>query len=484
MSSDRFSQAAGNLDWLTVPEMNPVECMFWRVDSVPGMRANLVGIVLLDRSPDWDRLVTRCEWLGRTVPWLHERVVEPPLRWGRPFWTPAADFDVHQHVGRVRLAAPGSPRQLLDIAQAMFATPFDATRPLWEALLVEGVDGHGAAVVFKVHHSVTDGMGAAQMLFALHDTSPEPGPATLVPPWGPDRVARGVLVARRLARLLRRGATGAARLATRRRGGTAAAPTARPSARDLPRVLDELAHATVLPSVPPLPLLAHRNRFPRFEVMDLSLAELRAAGRAAGGSLNDVYLAALVGAFQRYHQRFGLSVDAVPTVLPISVRRPGDPPGGNRLASTRMALPGGAHSAAERIRLIREQVRQVRTGPALRALDLLSRPLMLMPPGVVAATATQMFRGNDLLASNFAGMPVQVYLAGAKVTGFHPFPPLLRGAVSVALVSYQDRAQLGINLDSGAITEPEEFMRALHESVEEIRGLIPRPAPDRAPARA
>ncbi|MBA2324386.1 MAG: hypothetical protein H0V92_10385 [Pseudonocardiales bacterium] len=84
------------------------------------------------------------------------------------------------------------------------------------------------------------------------------------------------------------------------------------------------------------PLLARRSLTWRFAALDVPVADLKAAGKAAGGSINDAYLAALLGGYRRYHEAMAASV---PEAIPISVRKPTDPPGGNRISSARISAP-------------------------------------------------------------------------------------------------------------------------------------------------
>ncbi|WET82461.1 wax ester/triacylglycerol synthase family O-acyltransferase [Amycolatopsis sp. QT-25] len=494
MNSSPFRHLSNSVSWGAVREMNAVETMFWRVDSSAGVEANLLGLLLLDRAPDWERLVDRHQWVVRAAPLLRKRLVEPPLHWGRPFWADDPAFDVTHHLRRVRLPSPGSRRQLLDFAQTLSMSPFSPARPLWEAVLVEGVDGHGAAYLLKIHHSLTDGTGASQLVYLLVDAEAEPAEEKLLPPMPPNRRAdnRTLLVAGRFARMLgrlrpprapwkvrHRAAPAVTVLSSARRNGAAPRSRRPPDVAALLGMAKSFAHATVLPSAPPAPLLAGRSRYAHFEMVDVPFAALRAAGKACGGTFNDAYLAGLAGAFDRYHRRFGLALDILPALLPISVRRPGAVAGGNHLASTRLVLPVGGRTPAERVGLIHDAVTAVREGPTLHALGLLSRPITPLPPSVVGRITKEMFRDNDLLASNFAGIPQPVYLAGVKVVAIQPYAPLLRGAVSVALVSYVDQAQMGVNLDTGAITEPEVFVRCLRESFEEVIGLASRQEPAR-----
>ena len=130
------------LDWGTSAQMNPLETAMWRAEAAdPRLRVNVSLLELLDPAPDWDRLLAAHEWASRMVPRMRQRVVEPVFALGTPTWVTVGELDLSWHVHRVRLPAPGSLRQLLDVVQEFAAAPFDRDRPLWEALLVEGLAG-------------------------------------------------------------------------------------------------------------------------------------------------------------------------------------------------------------------------------------------------------------------------------------------------------------------------------------------------------
>ena len=66
-------------------------------------------------------------------------------------------------------------------------------RPPWELYLIEGLDAvegvppGGFAILLKMHHAAVDGVAGTEILNALHDHTPDPGP-TAVPAddWRPD----------------------------------------------------------------------------------------------------------------------------------------------------------------------------------------------------------------------------------------------------------------------------------------------------------
>ncbi len=171
------------LDWGISAEMNPLETAMWRAEAAdPRLRVNVSLLELLDTVPDWDRLLAAHEWASRMVPRMRQRVAEPLFGLGTPTWVTVGELDLSRHVRRVALPAPGSMRQLLDVVQDFAAAPFDRDRPLWQALLVEGLAGGRAGYLVKSHHSVTDGLGAVQLITRLHSRTPEHDPRRPEPP--------------------------------------------------------------------------------------------------------------------------------------------------------------------------------------------------------------------------------------------------------------------------------------------------------------
>jgi WS/DGAT/MGAT family acyltransferase len=98
----------------------------------------------------------------------------------RPFWVPAPAFDLSAHLDEVTLSAPGGARELDALHSRLIATPIDLDQPLWTATLVHGLQGGLQALVFRVHHAVTDGLGTLNSL--LRVTTDEPTKAVPAAP--------------------------------------------------------------------------------------------------------------------------------------------------------------------------------------------------------------------------------------------------------------------------------------------------------------
>ena len=148
--------------------MSDADALMWNIEKDPLLRSTIVTVLFLDRAPDWDALVRRVEAGTRVIPRLRQRVATPMLRIGPPLWSADPHFDLGFHMHRVR-SADGTVESVLDLARTAAMAGFDRARPLWEYTVVEGLEDGRAAMVLKVHHSLTDGVGGMKLLMMLFD---------------------------------------------------------------------------------------------------------------------------------------------------------------------------------------------------------------------------------------------------------------------------------------------------------------------------
>lgn len=466
---------SGTGDLVSTPsEMNPLETMMWRAEVDPRLRSPVIILDVLDTAPDWDRVVASHEWATRFVPRLRDRVLEPWGDWGTPAWVPDPDFALPHHLGRDEVALPGGRRELLDLAASMALTPFDRERPPWEARIVTGLEGGRAAYVLKVHHSVVDGLGLVQILRMLHSgvrehtvhpDHPEPDRH------GPSRLGLTVTQATRAVAGVPARAAGVVSAGAGLLGRLVTRPLATVS--DGSAFLGSALRAAVGPVVPRSPLLRGRSLDRRFESLDVDLGTLKAAGRAAGGSLNDAYLAALLGGMRRYHQRFGAIPGHLAMGMPVNTRDRDDPVGGNHWAGTRFAAPLGDVDPADRILHVREIVRRTTGERVVDGLGLIAPLLAVLPPPLLALIQGGATSANDLQASNVPGMTGPAYLAGARIVRSYAFAPLPGGAAMTTLTSHGDTCCVAVTLDPAAITDPDAFLEDLRAGFAEVLALAP-----------
>jgi WS/DGAT/MGAT family acyltransferase len=451
--------------------MSQTDAFTWAMESDPRLRSTVVTVIMLDRSPDWDVVRSRFEVLSRNLPIWRQRVVESPPP-TPPRWEDAPDFDISFHLRRVSAPEPGNLGGVLEMARVAAMSDFDRARPLWTATLIEGLDGGGAAVLCKFHHGLTDGVGGVQIAMHLFDLSEEPRAVDSVEA-GTEEPAvhqRGLLsdyvdVLKYDLSLVRQAVTSAA----------GAAPTLLFNAirNPLQAVSDagEMA-ASVYRTVRPVtetgsPLMKERTMIRKLGVHEVSFPRLKEAAHNGGGALNDAFVAGIAGGLRRYHEQHGVTVGDLHLTMPISVRTEGDDEGGNRITLARFDVPVGIADPAERIAETRARTTKVRNERSTPYIQLIAGAMNLMPRWYIGSV----LRNVDFLASDVPGVPVPVYLAGAKVLVQYAFGPTIGSAVNVTLLTYVDNCALGIDVDTGAIPDFDEFYECLVAGFDEVLAL-------------
>jgi diacylglycerol O-acyltransferase / wax synthase len=461
-----MSAEPGETPWGIEPTLSDLEAMMWRAEADPRLRSTGIFVDLLDRAPEWNRLLAAHKWAVALVPRLRQRVVDAPVGINSPTWVMDGDFDLSYHLRRVQLPAPGTFDQVLAIAQTTAMTPLDRARPLWEATLVEGLSDGGAAYLLKLHHCLTDGQAGVQLFDLLHSHTPEPSAGQAVTTMDPEQAPDPTLRAMRTI-------AGSVRALTGAGGGLGLNLLRRPERTIASTIgmVRSLARVTGPPPAEPSPLMRRRGLSRRFGTIEMPLTWLRDAGRAGGGSLNDAYLAALTGGLRIYHRAHKIEVDVLPIAFPVSLRTSDDPMGGNRFAGARIAGPVGIEDAAERIAAIRERVLSAREEPALDFMGILAPVLARTPSSVLTRLTESVTRTVDLQASNIPGLARPAYIAGARITRMYPFGPVPGSAVMVTLISHDGTCCIGINADGAAIPDIERFVECLRAGFDEVLAL-------------
>ncbi|MFY9930992.1 MAG: WS/DGAT domain-containing protein, partial [Streptosporangiaceae bacterium] len=237
------------------------------------------------------------------------------------------------------------------------------------------------------------------------------------------------------------------------------------------------------------PLLRRRSLLSRTFVLEVPLAELRAAAKSVAvasgadgasgpgstASVNDAYLAALCGGLARYHEVLGVPVEALPLALPVSLRTGDDPASGNRFTGITIAAPLGEADAAERIRQVRAQVIARRAEPALDVIGRLAPALSLLPDEALQELIERI-TPPDVQASNVPGYAQETFLAGARVERQYALGPLPRVGMMAILISRAGTCTVAFRYDTASFTAPEVLEKCLQLGFDEIVELGKPPA--------
>jgi len=469
MTAHEVDLAAIAASWNTDRRLTPFESLMYRTEVNPLLRSTGVVVEVLDSGADRERVIAAHEWGSRLLAPLRHRVVEDPLGIASPRWVVDQDFDMAYHLRFGRLPEPGTLQQALEAAQALAMTPFDRARPLWEAVLLDGLENGGAVYLLKLHHSIADGQGTVQMFEMLHGESPEPGRARALPVPAPERTSGTSLALDSLVsapqRLLRESFALGGRIASW-------ALHARPQdAIDAIHYAESLGRMLGPPPAPGSILLEQRSLNRRYGVLEAPLDELRAAGKACEGTVNDAFVTAMVGGMRRYHEHHGIELGELTLALPISLRKEGDPPGSNRFAGARILAPLGERDPRARMRIIRERTAAARSERAVGFMDALSPVMSRLPAALVGRMTERVTRSIDLQASNIRGLGRTAYIAGAKVERTYAFGAAPGPAVMVTLMSYDGVCCIAINVNSAAIPDHELFIECARAGLEEVIAL-------------
>ena len=250
--------------------------------------------------------------------------------------------------------------------------PFDRERPLWEFTVVEGLADGRAALIQKIHHSLTDGVGAVELALALLDDRPDVplDRARCPPPRRPGELPGSVEL---LVRAFTEQVGGAVRLVGSLPGT---------ALRVVPQ-LGELVPSTwrlLKPIAAPASSVLHgRSLTRRLGVLEVPIEDLRRAGKVADGSINDAFLAAVVGGVSRYHTHHAVNLEQIRITMPINLRADSDDFVGNRFTPARFSAPGDIDDPVERMKVIGALARAWQHEPAIEFSDGLAAALDLLP---------------------------------------------------------------------------------------------------------
>jgi diacylglycerol O-acyltransferase / wax synthase len=457
---------------MTTPDsarMGASDAFSWYMERDPVLRSSIVVVIWLDRPADWEAFLSRIDRMSRVMPSLRQRVIDSPVPFVAPSWSYDPHFDLHWHVRRIGARKSRLRDVVLELARQSAMDAFDRARPLWELTLVEGGKNGPAALVGKLHHSLSDGVGGMRILRVIADAQREPSDLGEMPlaPHG-DQRSQFALV------------TGAAgeitgqltRLAWR--GAGAAIPALARSARDPVGAargtvaMARSVYRTAAPSSSTLSLLMRERATTRYlATMEVSLDALKSAAKATGGTVNDAYLAAVTGGLRQYHVRHGTPIKFLRAVVPINLRDGNDTGWGNKITLQRVILPAGEPDPGARMRGVHRATQVARKEPSLPVTGAIAAALNMLPVGYVGGVLKHV----DFLASNVTGPALPGYIAGSQITGLQAFGPTIGASLNTTLISYAGTCYIGVNIDTAAVPDPDVLVACLQESIAEITAL-------------
>jgi len=404
---------------------------------------------------------------------------------------PDAEFDLDFHVRHLRLAKPGTERQLLDLAAQLYQEPLDRTRPLWRFVVIGGLRGGRSAIWAIVHHAVSDGIGQlrmAEMYQQIDADAPMPDDVDLeaviaeavaahhASQLGGDMVdGLPAALGSSLAHVVRRQLD----LARRAVGELVVWPSDPGRAKDAIGGVVEIASSAFAALTGSgndvqggSPLWKQRSRRRHLEHVSVPLDQLKAAAKSTGVTINDLFLAGMVEGAVRYHAQRGVVVDAFNTSFVLSTRHD-SAIGGNSFTPVPVQVPGSSLSLLERVadihaRLSDRREAMLRSGGGMSALSGVANWL---PTSVVTSAARAAAGKIDFATSNMRGAPVPLYVSGARVLRIITMGPVAGTACNATALSYENGFEIGLFIDPVAIESPSDLRTAVESAFGDIVAL-------------
>ena len=456
--------------------MSPLDSLFLHMeDGITHMHIGSCA-VFEGPAPEYEELVALVASKLPLLTRYRQKVRFVPGGLGRPVWVDDPHFNLVYHVRHSALPPPGLEPDLNTLMGRLMSQELDRHRPLWEAWMIEGLPDGQWAIISKVHHCMVDGISGTDLMALLLDPSPEPSP----PPadlWTPaPEPSDAALVIDALEQLaanpyeqLR-----AARAATR-------APR-RAIAHTVEAFRGMLALGTELRPSPPLSIQGSIGPHRRWAAARSTLADIKAVRRALGGTVNDVVVSAITGAFHHLLLARGDALDhaVLRSLVPVSARAADDHTANNQVTAMIAELPIGIADPLERLEAVRQEMAELKAshqavaGEAITSLAGFAVPTLLAL-GLRAGTATaRRFpqRSVNTVTTNVPGPQYPLYAAGREMVEYLPFVPLGPGVrIGVAILSYNGRVSFGVTGDFDAVPEVDAFCRRIEIEVAELLAL-------------
>jgi diacylglycerol O-acyltransferase / wax synthase len=383
---------------------------------------------------------------------------------GQWAWTEDEDLDLEHHVRHSALPRPGRVRELLALVSRLHGTLLDRKRPLWEAHLIEGLQGGRFAVYSKNHHAMMDGVSGLRLLQRSMSTDPA---AQLPMPYAMERSRR------------RADAGG---------GGLLSLPGAAASAAwdavTMTPTLFKIAEKAMfeqrfaLPGQAPKTILnTSISGSRRFAADGWDLERIRGVAKASSTTINDVLLAMCAGALRQYL----LDLDALPdapliAMTPVSLREEGDDSVGNATGAILCNLATDLDDAGERLAAVHQSM--LHGKDILRGLDQLQvtalSAVALMPVALnMFMPLHKLTNAYNLVISNVPGPQETLYFNGARLQGLYPLSIPTHGqALNITVTSYAGQLQFGLTGDRRALPSLQRLLGHLEDSLSELEKAV------------
>jgi WS/DGAT/MGAT family acyltransferase len=223
-----------------------------------------------------------------------------------------------------------------------------------------------------------------------------------------------------------------------------------------------------------------------------SLDDIKRVKVTYGTTVNDVVLAACAITLRNYlAARDELPEKALVASVPVSVHgKSSEAQGINQVSNMFVRIPTHLEDPVDVLREIRSGTKDAKQLFNAMGADLIQDLAQITPPGmfnlaarVYAASGlgNRMPPVNNLVISTVPGLPVPLYVAGARVVGVFPFGPLIEASgVNLTVLSNMGNMDFGVIACGDLVPDPWPIAEGFGEAVRaltERADAAPHPEP-------
>lgn len=417
--------------------MSPVDHAWFRMDTPENLM--MVNAIMWTNEPvDTAALRSKIEAMIEHFPKFRRHPVPAIIPFGRANWRDDEDFDLDRHLVFHHLDGA-----LDDYVSAQIPVALDPAHPMWQIHLISGY-GDGSVLLFRMHHSIADGITITRVLLSLTESQETAG-------FTPKRDNGLVKLAEQAVNLL----------ATPDGVATALRGAAR------------LVHLATIPPKPHSALagdVGHAKRVGWRD--DWALADIKEISQAQGMTVNDVLLSVLADALGRYLRENDTPLDVVRVMVPVNLRPLDEPLSadlGNVFGQYVVELPTGPCEPLERLAQMHATIEELKRSPEAVVAYLTLVALGLLP-AQVEDLSTQFFSGKvAATVSNVPGPRTPITIAGTEVAGIIGWVPGAGAvALGVSMFSYNGRVLIGLIADEAVIPDLGRLQELLDDSFADL----------------
>ncbi len=453
--------------------LGPVDNAFYYVDN-PETPMNIGSLAIYEGEIDYEELVRLLDARLHHAPRYRHRVIQAPLNLGQPTWIADPDFYIRNHVKRTRIPAPGTEKQLREVAGRLMSSMLNRNKPLWEVTLIEGLKGQ-SAIFFKVHHCMVDGLAAVELFSVLVDFTPDykppkrqqiHDPVSLPNPFELflDSIGRDMQQQFKMLDKVRQEVTRMANIFSD------------PARRE--KMFVALAHLinNNMPPIQKLPINGTNTGNQSLVWAEFPLDEIHAIRSVAGASVNEVMLTILARAIDDYvHFKGGSTQPFLRALVPVNMRHE-DEKGewGNRVSVMPVDIPFNVEDPLNHLLAVRQFSQTMKESSLAYSMDLILTIPSLLPAAlqapIWAAAPTAFSLVAHTWCTNVAAMPMPVYLMGHEMKHVYGYFPLNQTmGLACVIISYNGRITMTLVMDNGIVDNAQVLEQGLVNAYHALR---------------